>query len=84
MEQGSKSKSAIARWIGGFDRMMGAIRRFFADSWAEMKRCTWPSKSEVLESTVLVLVAIAILSSFVWGVDEVAHVVIRFITTGRI
>ncbi len=84
MEHEAKRKSAISRAIAGFDGGMGKVRRFLADSMAEMRRCTWPSKAELWESTVLVVVAIVLLSLFVWGVDEVARVVIRLITTGKL
>lgn len=83
MKSEQKDGKAITGVVGTFDRWMGAARRFFADSMAEMRRCTWPSKNQLLESTLLVVVAIVVLSLFVWGVDEVARVVIRLITTGK-
>jgi len=67
----------------GFDRIMGKIRGFLRDTAAELGRCTWPGRQELLESTVLVVVVIAILACFVAGVDEVTRYVIRFVTTGK-
>ena len=69
--------------VAGFDRIMGKIRGFLRETVAELKRCTWPSRPELLESTVLVVVVIAILACFVAGVDEVTRYVIRFVTTGK-
>ena len=66
-----------------FDAFTGKIRRFFSDTVAEMRRCTWPTRQELLESTGLVVVAILILALFVFGVDEVARVVIKWVTVGR-
>ena len=67
----------------GFDSFTGRIRRFIADTVAELGRCTWPTRQQLLESTGLVVVAIAILAVFVAGVDEVAMRIIDFVTVGR-
>jgi len=37
---------------------MQRIIRFFKDSYAELKKVTWPSKDEVLSSTRVVIIAI--------------------------
>jgi preprotein translocase SecE subunit len=66
--------------VGGFDSFMGKIRRFCADTAAEMRRCSWPTKQQLLESTLLVVVAMVILACFVAGVDEVARLLIRLVT----
>ncbi len=78
----SKEKSRAEK--SGFGRVAGGIRSFLLDTVAEMRRCTWPSRAELIESTVLVVVVIAIVSVFVWGVDELARIVISLITTGKI
>ena len=70
--------------IAIFDTVMGNIRKFFADTVSEMGRCTWPSRSELLESTVLVVVAIIMLGVFVAIVDFVARYFISLITTGSL
>ena len=66
-----------------FDAITGKIRRFFSDTVAEMKRCTWPTRQQLLESTGLVVVAIIILALFVFGVDELARVVITWVAVGK-
>ena len=67
----------------GFDSVTGRIRGFIADTVAELGRCTWPTRQQLLESTGLVVVAIAILAVFVAGVDEVAMRIIDLVTVGR-
>lgn len=69
--------------IAAFDRVTGRIRRFISETMGELGRCTWPNRAELFESTILVVVVIAILASFVAGVDEVSRIVIRLITTGK-
>ena len=75
MEKSKKSLGA------GFDSVTGRIRRFCADTVAEMRRCSWPSRRQLLESTVLVVVAMVILACFVAGVDEIARILIDLVTT---
>ena len=77
------SKNAKRGVGAGFDAVTGKIRRFIADTVAELGRCTWPTRQQLLESTGLVVVAIAVLAVFVAGVDEVARIVIRLVTVGR-
>lgn len=44
-------------------------REFFRDVLGEFKRVSWPSRAEVLNSTVVVLVLVFILAFFLWAVD---------------
>ncbi|MBE6385125.1 MAG: preprotein translocase subunit SecE [Lentisphaerae bacterium] len=64
--------------------IMGRIRQFIADTAAEMRRCNWPDRRQLMESTVLVVVATLILACFVAGVDEVARVIITLVTVGKL
>jgi preprotein translocase subunit SecE len=64
--------------------VMGHVRKFIADTVTELKRCSWPNRKQLIESTCLVVVAIAILASFVAGVDEIARVLIRLVTVGQL
>lgn len=59
---------------------MAKVRKFLADTMAELNKCTWPSRAELFESTVLVIVVIVILSSFVAGVDQASMWFIKLIT----
>ena len=82
MASRQKSGSATPGAIAGFDRITGKIRRFIRDTIAELGRCTWPGKQELVESTILVVVVMFVLACFVALVDEVAMLVINLITTG--
>lgn len=74
MEKSKKGFSA------GFDSVTGRIRRFCADTVAELRRCSWPDRQQLLESTMLVVVAMVILACFVAGVDKVAELLINLVT----
>ena len=63
---------------------MKAIKQFFSNTVAEMRRCVWPSKQELFESTYLVLVVIAIVTVFVLLVDAVGGFAISALTGGSV
>lgn len=42
-----------------------SIRLFYKETLAELKKASWPSKTELRDSTVVVLLATAILGSFI-------------------
>ena len=75
----SKSKKGFS---AGFDSVTGRVRRFCADTVAELRRCSWPNRQQLIESTLLVVVAMVILACFVAGVDFVAQKLIRLVTVG--
>ncbi len=54
------------------------IRQFYFDTLQEVKKCTWPTNNELIESTVIVLVALVLVSSFIWGIDTVIQQLVRF------
>ena len=45
------------------------IRGFFREVWEEFGKCTRPSKAELRESTVIVVVTMAILGVFIFVSD---------------
>jgi preprotein translocase subunit SecE len=60
--------------------VMSKVRRFLNGTVSELHKCTWPSKSELFESTILVIVSIAVLAVFVFGIDQLAVFVIKLIS----
>ena len=60
--------------------VMGRVRQFVHNTIGELHKCTWPGRKELLESTILVLVAIAVLSSFVAVVDLVIVRLLELVT----
>ena len=64
--------------------LLGKIRNFITGTAAEMRRCTWPDRRHLSESTLLVIVAVVFLGCFVAIVDQIAMLVIRFLTVGSI
>ncbi len=48
-----------------FDRTVGFLR----DVRAELRRVAWPSRAETLNSSVVVLVAVVVLTAAIFGMD---------------
>ena len=56
--------------------MKEKIVKFFEDVVKEMKKVTWPTKAELVESTKIVIVACIILAGFTYGIDMLISLVI--------
>ena len=52
-------------------REPGQRGRFVSESWGELKKVEWPGRNQVMQGTVVVLVACAIVGAFLWGADLV-------------
>ena len=50
---------------------MTGIRTFMEDVRNELKKCSWPTRAELFESTVVVIVSVLIVGVFVGASDVV-------------
>jgi len=55
-------------------------RIFISETINELKKCSWPERSQLFESTVLVIITVLMLASFVAVVDFVSMKIISFLT----
>ncbi|MFA5892198.1 MAG: preprotein translocase subunit SecE [Actinomycetota bacterium] len=55
---GGEKQGRIKRW-----------RRFLREVWSELKKVAWPSRGEVITYTVVVLVSVIAITSFVFVLD---------------
>ena len=49
----------------------GGRGRFVAESWAELRKVEWPGQQQLIQGTVVVLIACAIVGTYLWGADLV-------------
>ncbi len=56
------------------------IRTFFENTAEEMRKCTWPSRDHLIESTLLVMITLVILAGYVAGIDLVLIKLIKLLT----
>lgn len=59
--------------------MVGKIKKFANEVVAEMKKVSWPSKEQLRESTVVVVVVTGIITLFTFIIDEIMTLVITSI-----
>ena len=63
------------------NKWFAKTRAFISETMDEMSKCTWPQKDQLLESTILVIVALAVTSIFVAGVDQILFRIVQGIIT---
>ena len=77
MDDKDKQNSVIARprewWL--------TTRDFFRDTNAEMKKVTWPARTEVVGTTVVVIVSTLIFAIYLWGCDWIFFKAINLLFT---
>jgi preprotein translocase subunit SecE len=56
-----------------------STRDFFRDTNAEMKKVTWPTRPEVVGTTVVVIIATVVFALYLWGCDVVFYKMIDFL-----
>jgi len=59
--------------------MFGRVGGFFSEAKQELGKVNWPSRQEVMGSTVLVIVVTLIVAAFIFVIDMVLSFLIRFI-----
>ena len=59
---------------------MRRIRRFFDESWSELKKVSWPTRDQVRNLTVLVFAVSAAIGLFIAVWDFVFTEAVRLIT----
>jgi preprotein translocase subunit SecE len=52
------------------------LRKYFKDVWSELHRVVWPDRQDVLNSSVVVVVTLIIMTIFVTVFDNLASFVI--------
>ena len=58
---------------------VGRIGEFVREVYAEFRKVTWPSRTELANSTVVVIVVTVVLALFLGGVIVLARVVERIL-----
>jgi preprotein translocase subunit SecE len=61
-------------------RAPGEVERrtnFIQESWAELKKVEWPSQNQVIQGTVVVIVACVIVGLYLWLNDQLWKEVVQ-------
>lgn len=59
--------------------MLERIKLFFSETRTELKKVTWPTRQELKESTIVVIVSTFIVTIFIGVVDQIISRVIRLV-----
>ncbi len=59
---------------------MRRLRRYFQESWSELKKVAWPNRAQVRRLTVLVFIVGAFVAVYIAAWDFVFTEVVRIIT----
>ena len=55
------------------------LRAFFGEVKAELKKVAWPSRKEVFNSTVVVLIAVTFMTALIFGFDYASSKFVLFL-----
>ena len=58
-------------------------RNFVMESWAELKKVEWPNQNQVIQGTVVVLVACTIAGIYLWLNDQLWKQVVERLILGQ-
>lgn len=65
VEEGGERESKLPKLSFG-----GRISEFYQNVKLEMRKTTWPTRTEVWSTTVVVLIAVFFFGFYLWGVDR--------------
>ncbi len=57
--------------------------RFVKECWAELKKVEWPNRAQVLQGTVVVIIACVIVGTFLYGADQIFKPFVRNVLLGQ-
>ena len=58
---------------------MNKLTKFFESVVAEFKKVSWPTQQELIDNTIIVVVFSIVLSTFIFGVDQLYSTVLEAI-----
>jgi preprotein translocase subunit SecE len=57
--------------------MVGSLKEFIAEVQKEMKKVSWPTREQLRESTVVVIVTCLVITTIVYGIDTAMTLVMK-------
>ena len=56
---------------------------FVRESVAELKKVEWPNRAQVIQGTIVVIIACAIVGAYLWGADQILKPFVRDVLLGQ-
>jgi preprotein translocase subunit SecE len=57
-----------------------AVWQFATDSRTEVRKVVWPTRQETLQTLLIIMIAVLLTALFLWAVDSVLFMVVRYLT----
>ncbi len=57
--------------------------RFVREAWAELKKVEWPSRAQVVQGTIVVIIACVIVGTFLYAADQFFKPFVRTVLLGE-
>ena len=57
--------------------------RFVKEAWAELKKVEWPSRAQVIQGTIVVIIACVIVGAFLYAADQGFKPFVRTVLLGE-
>ena len=57
--------------------------RFVRESWAELKKVEWPSRAQVVQGTIVVIIACVIVGTYLYAADQIFKPFVRNVLLGE-
>ncbi len=58
---------------------MKSLINFIKEAIVELKKVSWPSKEDVKESTIIVLITVVVAAIFLGAVDKITSIIIKMV-----
>jgi preprotein translocase subunit SecE len=58
-------------------RRRGGFLQFLRECVAELRKVEWPNRAQVVQGTVVVIIACAIVGAYLWGADQILKRVVQ-------
>jgi preprotein translocase subunit SecE len=68
-DEGGSAPAWLAGGMGWGPRKLGELKSFFAEVRSELKKVTWPSRTEVQNTTVVVILTTVFFGFYLYGLD---------------
>ena len=73
MEKGEQVSVGSPNWVSGplgwAPRKLNELKTFFVEVRSELKKVTWPSRGEVKNTTLVVILTTVFFGFYLWGLD---------------
>ncbi len=57
--------------------------KFVKEAWGELKKVEWPGRAQVVQGTIVVLIACVIVGAFLYGADQAFKPFVRNVLLGQ-